>query len=35
LGKREIAIPIGEVDHIGVAVNVGLTKQQIHDLDQT
>jgi hypothetical protein len=33
-GKREIAIPIGDVDHIGVAVNVGLTKQQIHDLEQ-
>lgn len=35
LGKREIAIPIGDVDHIGVAISVGLTKQQIHDLDQT
>ena len=33
LGKREIAIPISNVDHIGVAVNVGLTKQQIHDFD--
>jgi len=35
LGKRQIAIPIGDVDHIGIAVNVGLTKQQIHALDQT
>ena len=32
-GKREVAIPITNVDHIGISVHVALTRQQIGDLE--
>jgi sporulation protein YlmC with PRC-barrel domain len=32
--KRTVVIPIEAVEHIGISVQLGLTKQQIRDLGQ-